>query len=89
MLLTGASVNFFAGFIVSSFLYWLFCKLSPIPGMNSHWLEVGDEVRNPSLVYGTTGYDVEQAMRATDGKDAYVTEAADSGSDKESPRKSN
>ena len=83
------SIDFFAGFIVSFLLYWGLCTISPIPGMSSHWLEVGDEVRNPSLVYGT-GYDVEHANDMYNGKDAYVTEAADgSGSDGDgSPTKS-
>lgn len=81
------SIDFFAGFLISFFMYWILCKIWPVPGMNSHWLEVGDEVRNPSLVYGTAGYDIEQATRAVDGKDAYVTEAADSGSDKDVPAK--
>lgn len=61
-------------------MYWLLCRLSPIPGMSSHWLEVGDEVRNPSLVYGTAGYDIERSAAVEGGKATYVTEEAESGS---------
>ena len=38
------NLNFFAGFIVSSSVYWLCCKYSPIPATSDHWLEVGDEL---------------------------------------------
>ena len=65
-------------------MYWLLCTLFPIPGMSSQWLEVGEEVRNPSLVYDTTGGDVEQGVgKANREKNTYVTETPDSGSDKE------
>jgi len=37
------NLNFFAGFFVSSIVYWLCCKYSPIPATSDHWLEVGDD----------------------------------------------
>ncbi|KAL2267396.1 hypothetical protein VTJ83DRAFT_4673 [Remersonia thermophila] len=38
------NVNFFAGFIVSSGMYWLLCRAYPIPATSDRWMEVGDEV---------------------------------------------
>jgi NCS1 family nucleobase:cation symporter-1 len=46
------NLNFFCGFIVAGAVYWLCCKLSPIPATSDHWLEVGDEIRNMSAAYG-------------------------------------
>ncbi len=58
-------MNFFAGFIVSSFIYWALCKVSPIPATSDHWLEVDDDAtgRNGSLVYGLETYDSESGYR--------------------------
>ncbi|KAL2760134.1 hypothetical protein ACRALDRAFT_1046582 [Sodiomyces alcalophilus JCM 7366] len=36
-------VNFFAGFIVSSTMYWLLCHFFPIPATSDRWAEVGGE----------------------------------------------
>lgn len=46
-------LNFFSGFIVSAGVYWLLAKISPMPALSptGKWLEIGDEIRNPSLVY--------------------------------------
>ena len=48
-------MNFFAGFIVSSVVYYLCCRFSPIPATSDHWLEVGDEIRNLSVAYDNDG----------------------------------
>ena len=45
------SVNFFAGFIIASGVYWLLCTLWPIPAVSDRWLEVGDQITEISLVY--------------------------------------
>ncbi len=47
-------LNFFTGFIVSGGVYYLLARLKPMPAMSptGRWFEVGDQVRNPSLVYG-------------------------------------
>ena len=47
------NVNFFAGFIVSSVMYYLLCRISPIPATSDHWLEVDEDATgtNNSLVY--------------------------------------
>ena len=45
------NLNFFAGFIVSSAVYWGLCKISPIPACSDTWLEVGDEIEEMRLAY--------------------------------------
>lgn len=56
-------LNFFSGFIVSALVYYILAKISPMPAMSptGKWLEVGDEIRNPSLVYGSEG-DIQDAL---------------------------
>ncbi|KAF2873805.1 uracil permease [Massariosphaeria phaeospora] len=44
-------LNFFMGFIVSSFVYWSLCKISPIPATSDTWLEVGDQITEISVAY--------------------------------------
>jgi nucleobase:cation symporter-1, NCS1 family len=53
-------LNFFTGFIVSGLVYYLLARFFPMPAMSptGRWFEVGDQIRNPSLVYGA---DVEEA----------------------------
>ncbi|KAF2794801.1 uracil permease [Melanomma pulvis-pyrius CBS 109.77] len=65
-------LNFFAGFIVSSLVYWSLCRIFPIPATSETWLEVGDEIRNVSVAYHesdgeATGYD-EEVMHGGSGK---------------------
>ncbi|KAK5074953.1 uracil permease [Lithohypha guttulata] len=69
-------LNFFSGFIVSAGVYWLLAKFFPMPALSptGSWFEVGDEVRNPSLVYGSDadahearermGYATEESMES-------------------------
>lgn len=45
------NLNFFCGFIVASATYWALCRFFPIPATSDVWMEVGDEIRNPSLAY--------------------------------------
>ena len=58
------NLNFFTGFIVSSGVYFLLCKVSPIPATSDHWLEVDDDVtgRSNSLVYGADVSDPESGL---------------------------
>jgi NCS1 family nucleobase:cation symporter-1 len=68
-------LNFFAGFIVSSGVYWTLCKVFPIPATSETWLEIGDEIRNVSVAYHesdgeTQGYD-EEVMHGGTGKGSY------------------
>ena len=62
------NVNFFGGFIVSASVYYLLCRVSPIPATSNHWLEVDDDEtgRNNSLVYGIEAYDAEGAYEQPD-----------------------
>lgn len=48
-------LNFFTGFIVSAGVYYLLAKIFPMSAMSptGRWLEVGDEIRNPSLAMGS------------------------------------
>ncbi|KAI0184131.1 permease for cytosine/purines, uracil, thiamine, allantoin-domain-containing protein [Xylaria flabelliformis] len=47
-------LNFFAGFIVSSAVYWICCKISPVPACSDKWLEVGDQIEEVTLAYDDT-----------------------------------
>lgn len=57
-------LNFFSGFIVSAGIYYILAKIFPVPATSptGKWLEVGGEIRNPSLVYGSEG-DAEDAVQ--------------------------
>jgi NCS1 family nucleobase:cation symporter-1 len=46
-------LNFFAGFLVASISYWALCKISPIPATSDVWMEVGDEIGDFSVAYGS------------------------------------
>ncbi len=43
------NVNFFGGFIISSGLYWMLCRLFPVPATSDTWLEVGHEIEDIRL----------------------------------------
>ncbi|KAF2964280.1 hypothetical protein GQX73_g9297 [Xylaria multiplex] len=45
------NVNYFAGFIVSAAVYWISCKVSPVPACSDTWLEVGDQIDDVTLAY--------------------------------------
>lgn len=47
-------LNFFTGFIVSAVVYYVLCKFFPVPALSptGKWCEVGDQIKNPSMVYG-------------------------------------
>ena len=66
------NLNFFTGFLVSFGCYFLLSRyVSPVPSCSDTWCEVGDEVRNPSLVYGANfDYD-EEASGQYSPTDAY------------------
>jgi NCS1 family nucleobase:cation symporter-1 len=63
------NLNFFCGFIVSLGMYWILCKISPIPATSDRWMEVGgdlDDDMQPADDSGSQGsYDEE---RHTGGK---------------------
>ncbi|KAJ4385720.1 uracil permease [Gnomoniopsis smithogilvyi] len=60
------NVNFFAGFIVSSAMYWALCKVSPIPACSGHWMEVGDAIDDVRLAYEAS--EDERVDKVDDGK---------------------
>ncbi|KAI1339534.1 permease for cytosine/purines, uracil, thiamine, allantoin-domain-containing protein [Xylariaceae sp. FL0016] len=68
------NVNFFAGFIVSSALYWALCRLFPVPACSDVWMEVGDQVDDVRLAYdnGSSQHDFdEEAVLGSKGDDAH------------------
>jgi len=63
------NVNFFAGFIVSSGIYWGLCKFFPIPATSDRWMEVGDEVDDIRVAYdnqsgGSQEFDEQQQYKS-------------------------
>jgi len=52
-------LNFFCGFIIAGGMYWLLCKLFPIPATSDVWMEVGEEVEDPSMAYSAEGSEFE------------------------------
>lgn len=52
------SINFFAGFIVSSLVYWVLNRIFPVPATSNHWNEIGDQITEISLVYDEPDPDV-------------------------------
>ena len=64
------NLNFFCGFIVSASTYYALCNFFPVPATSDVWMEVGDDITDPTMAYGNeTGseYDEERAT----GKDAF------------------
>ncbi|KAF7925262.1 hypothetical protein BELL_0385g00130 [Botrytis elliptica] len=45
------NLNFFCGFIVASSVYWILCKFFPVPATSDVWMEVGEEIDDPSMAY--------------------------------------
>ena len=56
-------LNYFCGFGVSMIIYYLLCKLSPIPATSDRWMEVGEDADELQAAYGsrTPSYDEENA----------------------------
>ena len=52
------NLNFFCGFIIAFGIYYLLCRVFPVPATSEHWLEVDDDAtgRNNSLVYDVEPY---------------------------------
>lgn len=63
------NVNFFAGFIVSSSVYYLLCRYLPIPAVSDRWFEQKDAAdRNLSVAYTAgEGYDEERSSGSDHG----------------------
>ena len=55
------NVNFFAGFIVASTVYWALCRLSPVPATSRVWMEMGDEIGEVRVAEGDIRYEESRA----------------------------
>jgi NCS1 family nucleobase:cation symporter-1 len=57
------NLNFFCGFIVAALVYYILCRISPIPATSDVWLEIDDDLdgRNGSFVDGLSPSDEENA----------------------------
>ncbi|KAA8564916.1 hypothetical protein EYC84_010686 [Monilinia fructicola] len=44
-------LNFFCGFIISGGTYWILCQLFPVAATSDTWMEVGEEIDDPSMAY--------------------------------------
>ena len=49
------NLNFFCGFIVSSGIYYILCRLWRVPATSDRWMEVGDEVDDLHVAYDNRG----------------------------------
>jgi len=58
------NLNFFCGFIIASGTYYLLYRLSPVPATSDVWMEVGDEIIDPSLAYEGSDFDEEGRVDA-------------------------
>ncbi|KAE9375617.1 hypothetical protein N431DRAFT_437113 [Stipitochalara longipes BDJ] len=70
-------LNFFCGFIVAGATYWALCKFFPIPATSNVWMEVGDQIDDPSMAYGETSSDYDEEQNA--GGDFKGGEVIESG----------
>lgn len=62
------NLNFFCGFIVASALYYLLCRIFPIPATSDVWMEVGEEITDVSLAYSAGDDDTYDEESAVDGR---------------------
>lgn len=56
------NLNFFCGFVVAGGSYWALCKVFPVPATSEVWMEVGDDIVDPSMAYGDGAYDEERVV---------------------------
>ncbi|KAF7503674.1 hypothetical protein GJ744_003403 [Endocarpon pusillum] len=70
-------LNFFAGFIVASLVYWLLCKFFPIPAVSDRWFEQGEAADRAFSVAYTDGqgYDEERLSGSDHGTGGKLKEA--------------
>jgi nucleobase:cation symporter-1, NCS1 family len=57
-------LNFFCGFIVAGTTYWALCKFFPVPATSDVWMEVGDQIEDPSMAYGETSSEYDEERNA-------------------------
>lgn len=61
-------LNYFCGFIISAAMYWVLCKMFPIPACSDHWLEVGDAIDDVHLAYDASDNDQSAGIVDEDSK---------------------
>jgi NCS1 family nucleobase:cation symporter-1 len=61
------NLNFFAGLIVSMSLYWVLCKISPIPATSDRWLEVGEDIDDIRVAYDSGSQEFDEERMAGSG----------------------
>jgi len=65
------NLNFFCGFIVAGGVYWILCKIFPVPATSEVWLEVGN-FEDPSMAYGNETASEFDEERMAGGKGGEV-----------------
>lgn len=70
-------LNFFCGFLVAGTIYWLLCKFFPVPATSDVWMEVGDQIKDPSMAYNETSSEYDEEIAGGKGvfKDGEVGES--------------
>lgn len=70
-------LNFFCGFLVAGTTYWLLCKFFPVPATSDVWMEVGDQIEDPSMAYNETSSEYDEEIAGGKGvfKDGEVGES--------------
>ncbi|KAF7195542.1 Uracil permease, partial [Pseudocercospora fuligena] len=73
------NLNFFGGFGVAGIVYYLLCRIWPVPACSDSWMEVDEDAtgRNNSMVYGVEPSDDEAQYGETvyGGKGAEIPKA--------------
>ncbi|AEO60727.1 hypothetical protein MYCTH_2310258 [Thermothelomyces thermophilus ATCC 42464] len=70
------NLNFFCGFGVSAAVYWLLCRIWPVPATSDRWMEVGDEIGDLRVAYhdrrssSLVGVEEEEVESGSAAKDA-------------------
>ncbi|KAL2177813.1 permease for cytosine/purines, uracil, thiamine, allantoin-domain-containing protein [Thermothelomyces heterothallicus CBS 202.75] len=70
------NLNFFCGFGVSAAVYWLLCRVWPVPATSDRWMEVGDEIGDLRVAYhdrrssSLVGVEEEEVESGSAAKDA-------------------
>ncbi|KAF8545302.1 permease for cytosine/purines, uracil, thiamine, allantoin-domain-containing protein [Trichophaea hybrida] len=71
-------INFFAGVIASSSIYYLLTRISPILACSDTWMEVGEDISEVRLAYddeSSVSYDVEKKVAEPERRKEYSGDA--------------
>lgn len=73
------NLNFFGGFIVAAAIYWILCKIKPIPACSDIWREVDNDVEDDEDDVDDDVSDVREERRGRRRRNlAYGEEESDS-----------